>query len=81
MADACYVQTSVLRDFGGCAPFAALAAAVFASAERADFPARLPRRMKVGLGLRSASGDTGTASILWNLAGEFNLAEAKGQFL
>ena len=47
--------------------------------------------MKVGLGLRSMSGtaaedggrddgETGTASIPWNLAQKFNLAEAKEQF-
>ena len=85
-----HAQTSVLRDLGA-APFAR--AAVLASAERADLPARLPRRMKVGLGLRSTSaaaaaavaaedgGDTDTASIPWNLAQKFNLAEAKEQFL
>ena len=78
----------MLRDLGA-APFAR--AAVLASAERADLPARLPRRMKVGLGLRSTSaaaavaaedgGDTDTASIPWNLAQKFNLAEAKEQLL
>ena len=82
-----HAQTSVLRDLGA-APFAR--AAVLASAERADLPARLPRRMKVGLGLRSTSaaaavtedgGDTDTASIPWNLAQKFNLAEAKEQLL
>ena len=84
----------MLRDLGA-APFAAFAraAVLVASAERADLPARLPRRMKVGLGLRSMSGtaaeddggrddgETGTASIPWNLAQKFNLAEAKEQFL
>ena len=76
----------MLRDFGA-APFAR-AAAVLARAERADLPARLPRRMKVGLGLRSTSaagGSSGSgggcgsdiASIPWNLAQKFNLAEFK----